>query len=143
MKYSGFTLIELLITIGLIVIIAVLTFPVGAKFYAVQAQDEAAYGIFSTLRRAYSQAVFQKNDSVFGVKLLSGSYILFRGASYVSRIQNADEQFTLSSGITTSGLDEIVFTKYSGTTTQGTVYVGSSAGTSTIEISSLGKIEIQ
>lgn len=110
---QGFTLLELLLVIAGAILIAALTVPVGIRFFQTQSLDEATSSIFGTLRRAQNQAMFQKNDSAFGVKFLSDSYVLFQGNSY-GEVPSENESFSLPSGISTSGIDEIVFAKLTG-----------------------------
>lgn len=142
MEERGFTLVELLVVISVTVIIAALTIPVGINFYKTQLLDETTSDILSTLRRARSQSIFQKNDSSFGVKFLSGSYVLFQGVTYAARVQDEDESFSLSIGISISGIDEVVFSKLSGTTTAGTLTITSDNDNQNISINVQGKIEI-
>lgn len=140
----GFTMLELLLVIAAAILIATFTIPVGIRFFQTQSLDEAASGILETLRRAQNQAAFQKNDSAFGVKFLSGSYVLFQGGSYAGRTQSEDENFTLSGSITTSGIDEVVFAKLTGIpNTTGALTITSGDDTQTLNINAQGKIEKQ
>lgn len=141
---KGFTFLELAIVIGGAMVIAALTLPVGIRFFQTQTLDEAASDILATLRRAQSQALFQKNDDAFGVKFLSGSYVLFQGGSYEARIQSEDENFDLSGFTTTAGIDEIVFAKLTGIPNgTGTLTVTSGNDNQRIIINAQGNIERQ
>jgi len=143
-RCRGFTILELLLVLTVAFSITALTTPVGIRFFQTQSLDEATAGIFETMRRSHNQAVFQKNDSAFGVKFLSGSYVLFQGSSYVGRIQSEDENFSLSVGITTSGIDEVVFAKQTGTpSTVGTITITSGNDSQALTINAGGKIEKQ
>lgn len=140
----GFTLLEFLLVIGGVIIIALLTVPLGVKFYTTQVFDEAASDIFGALRRAQSQSMFQKNDSVFGVKFFSDSYVIFQGNSYASRTPGEDENFSLPAGITTSGIDEIVFAKLTGAPgAPTTLAIDSADKNKNITINVQGKIDLQ
>ena len=139
----GFTLIELLLVIAASITIAALTIPVGMRFFQTQALDESASGILETLRRAQNQAMFQKNDSAFGVKFLPDSYVLFQGDSY-GEVPSEDESFSLPSGITTSGINEVVFAKLTGTPNpNGTLTITSGSNSQALDINIKGKIERQ
>lgn len=140
---KALTLIELLLTLGLIVAVVALTAPIGVKFYVSQALDDTANNILETLRRAHNQAVFQKNDSAFGVKILTDSYVLFEGSSYAARNQSKDEIFDLAEGISLSGADEVVFSKLYGTSIGGTVMINSAGQIKSININAQGKVEHQ
>jgi prepilin-type N-terminal cleavage/methylation domain-containing protein len=141
---QGFTLIELFMVMLLVLVIAFLTIPIGVGFFQTQTLDEASSGVIETLRRAQSQSVFQKNDSAFGVKLLSGSYVLFQGTTYATRTQSEDESFSFATGITTSGIDEVVFSKQNGTpNTTGTITLTIGSNNLIIDINAQGKVERQ
>lgn len=142
MKRTGFTIIELLIVLAGTAIVVALTVPIGIRFFYSQTLDEATSNIMSTLRRSESQAKFSKNDSAFGVKFLSGSYVLFQGSSYASRTQSEDESFALLGGITTSGITEIVFAKVTGIpSVTGTLTVSFLGDSKTVTINAQGEIE--
>ena len=138
---SGFTMIEILLVIAGVILIAALTIPVGIRFFQTQTLDETMAGILETLRRAQNQAIFQKNDRAFGVKFLSDSYVLFQGTSY-EEFPSEDESFSLPSGTTTSGINEVVFSKLTGIpNTTGTLTITSGNDSQVININEQGKIE--
>ncbi|PCI19705.1 hypothetical protein COB64_03265 [Candidatus Wolfebacteria bacterium] len=141
---KGFTILELLLVIGAVIIISALTIPIGVRFYQTQILNETTSDILGTLRRSQNQAAFQKNNSAFGVKILSDSYVLFQGNSYVGRTVTEDESFSLSGGITISGIDEVVFNKLTGiSSTTGTITVTSGSDSQILNINAQGKIERQ
>lgn len=140
-KKNGFTLVEILIVMGLALIIAGLSVPVGVRFYQTQVLVDTTNSIISTLRRANSNSVFQKNDNAHGVKFLSDSYVLFEGVSYTDRTVSEDEVFTLPSSISISGASEIVFSELYGTTTSATLIVATDIDNQSININAQGKIE--
>ena len=136
-------MLELLLVIATAILVAALTIPVGIRFFQTQTLDETTAGILETLRRAQTQAMFQKNDSAFGVKFLSDSYVLFQGSSY-EEIPSEDESFSLPSGITTTGIDEVVFAKLTGIPNpSGTLTITSGNDSQALNINSQGKIERQ
>jgi len=136
-------MLELLLVIAAAILIAALTIPVGIRFFQTQTLDETTNGILETLRRAQSQAMFQKNDKAFGVKFLSDSYILFQGSLY-GEFPSEDENFSLPSGITTSGINEVVFSKLTGIpNSSGTLTITSGNDSQALNINTQGKIERQ
>jgi len=140
----GFTLTELLLVIGAVVVIVALAIPVGISFYKLQGLDETTQDIVKTLRRAQNQAVFQRNDSDFGVRFESGSYILFQGSSYAGRTQSEDETFNLTTGISTSGITEVVFAKLTGLPdVTGVLTIASGNSSHNISINGQGRVEIE
>jgi hypothetical protein len=93
------------------------------------------------IRHAQSNAQIGKGDSSWGVKILSDSVIIFKGSSYVSRDTSADQSLNFSGGVVASGIDEIVFTKVTGSTINtGTVTLTNSYGTKNIQINEKGTL---
>ena len=144
MYKKGFTLVEILLVVSTAIIIAAFTIPVGIKFFQMQTLNEAVSDIVGILRRAQSQSVFQKSDSAFGIKFLSGSYVLFQGDSYGLRDQGKDEVFTLLNSIVVNGIDEVVFTKLTGIPNiTGTLTIVLGDYSQSININAQGKTERQ
>lgn len=140
--HAAFTLIELLLVVAIATLLVGVTLSFGVNFYRIQALDETSENILMALRRAREQAVAQKNDSSFGVRLLSGSYVLFQGSSYDNRVAAEDEVFPLSSLISLGGMTETVFAKHSGMpSATGVLIVSSGADIREIDVGSQGKIE--
>ena len=110
----GFTILEISLVIAMMFVIAALTFPITASFMRSQTQGDAADELVSVLRRAQSEATYQKNDSSFGVKVLSNSYVLFEGSSYATRNEDEDEVTVFSSTISHGGQGEVVFEQLTG-----------------------------
>jgi len=141
---KGFTLLELMLVVALGTVITALTVPVGIRFFQTQSLDESVDTLLSNLRRAEAQAMFQKNDSAFGIKFLTDSYVLFQGNSYASRIQSEDESFALASGVTASGIEEVVFAKLTGSpSVTGTIAIASGSDSLSLNLNSQGKVERQ
>ena len=139
---AGFTLIELALVIACTTLLLVFTVPVALQFLGSQTLAETSNTLVSSLRQAHNQAVFQKNDSAFGVKFLATSYVLFQGSSYASRTASEDITIPLSSGITISGMSEIVFAKRTGLpSTTGTLLVQSASNNLSILINQQGVVE--
>lgn len=111
---KGFTLVEILLVVGLIALISGISIPVYQSFQVKNDLDVAINNTAQTLRRAqiFSQAV--NGDSVWGVKVQSGSMVFFKGTSYATRDANYDEIFDMPTNISISGLSEIIFSKLTG-----------------------------
>lgn len=114
MKKRGFTLIELLLSIATIAIIAGIAVPIYQAFQVRNDLDIATVEVAQSLHRAQllSQAV--DGDIGWGIKLLSGSLTVFKGASYALRDATFDETFAIPTSIVPSGVSEVVFAKFSG-----------------------------
>jgi prepilin-type N-terminal cleavage/methylation domain-containing protein len=142
MPKHGFTILEIILSVALIAVFAAVSMPVYQAFQERNDLDIATISIAQTLRRAQflSQAV--DGDTSWGVYIQSGSATLFKGVSFATRDTSYDEVFDVSSNITTSGVLEIVFSKFTGLPqTTGTIILTSSTNeTRTITINTKGTV---
>lgn len=113
-KHRGFTLIEVLLSIAVIGLIAGIGTPVYQAFQVRNDLDIATVSIVQSVRRAQALAIAVDGDTSWGMRVQSGSIIVFKGASYVARDANFDEVFQVPTNISPSGVQEIVFTKFTG-----------------------------
>jgi len=113
-KQAGFTMLEILLSLAIVVLIAGFSIPIYHRLQISNNLDIAAVTATQTLRRAQvlSQAV--DGDISWGVYIQSGSIILFKGTSYRSRDSSFDEVFDMPTSITSSGIQEFVYIKFSG-----------------------------
>lgn len=105
---------EVVLSIGMITVITGLSL---AVFYGFQSRNDlevAANTFAQSYYRARTLSQSTEGDSSWGIKVQSGSIVIFKGASYVGRDDNYDEIFEMPSTITTSGVQEIVFAKLTG-----------------------------
>ena len=114
MKVKGFTLIEVMLVVGITAMIFLFSIPYSLNFYRAQLVEETRSDLIDALGRAKHNAILQKNDSSFGVHITAGSYIIFQGADYDSRVSGQDEVFPVINEITFAGLSDITFSKLSG-----------------------------
>lgn len=112
---KGFTLLEVLLSIALVAVLAGMSIPIYQSFQNKNDLDIAAAAAVQSLRRAQVLARAVDGDTSWGVRLQSGSVVLFKGTSWAGRDSNYDEVFEISSSLALSGLSEIVFSKFSGT----------------------------
>ncbi len=114
----GFTLIEILIVIGIAAIIFLFSAPYSLNFYKNQIVDDTQSNLIEVLQRARHNAILQKNDSDFGVKINNDehNFVLFQGVSYDERVGAYDEVYDLIPSIVITDLTEIVFSKMTGLT---------------------------
>jgi len=111
---KGFTLLEVLLSVATITVIAGIGIPVYQSLQVRNDLDIAAITTAQSLRRAQTLSTAVDGDTSWGVRVQSGSITLFRGANYTSRDINFDELFDMPTSIAPSGLQEVVFTKFSG-----------------------------
>lgn len=113
-QQAGFTLIELLLTVTLLALVGGIGVPVYNSFQNRNTLDLAAAAYASSLRRAQAQAQGVVGDSAWGVRVESGSIILFKGNSFATRDTTYDEVFSIPTSISIAGQQESVFTKFTG-----------------------------
>ena len=138
---KGFTLLELLLSIALISVLAGFSLPVYRTLIKKNDLDIAANSIVASLRRAQilSQAV--DGDITWGVKVQSGSIVVFKGASYATRDTAYDEIFDVPTSIGIGGTGEYVFAKMTGLPqSTGTTTLTSESDTRTVSINAKGMV---
>lgn len=143
--HKGFTLIEMLLSVLLISTLALISFPIYQSFQNKNDMDIATTSIVQSLRRAQLLAQNMDGDSTWGVKIQSGSIVIFKGVNYAVRDVNYDEVFDVPASITFSGIGEVVFSKLAGApSATGNITVASSITsneTRTISINSKGRVD--
>ena len=113
-KKSAFTLLEIILVFALIAISAGIVAPI---YYSAKSNDDfnnSFSTLVSSLRRAQILSMASLNDSSWGLKLIDNKIIIFKGDSYLNRLVDYDEIVSVNRNIQSSGLDEVVFSKYTG-----------------------------
>jgi len=124
---TGFTLLEILLVIGIISSLLVAIIPLGLDFYKNQELDTQTQFLIQTLRRAQSKAMSIELDSPFGVQI---------NTPY-------DEVFDLPQIIKSSGLSEVVFSKFEGKpSVTGNITLSSDNKSKTISINYFGTVSL-
>lgn len=140
-KSSAFTLLEVLLSIAMITVIAGISL---ALFYGFQSRNDldiAANTIVQAYRRAQIMSRAVDGDTSWGVRIQSGSIVVFKGTNYTSGRDAAyDEIFDMPANISLSGVQEAVFAKFTGLpgTTGTTTLTGVNNETKTITLNSEG-----
>ncbi len=144
---KGFTIVELIVVMGIISIIAGLTF-FGFKNYSTyQGYNQALGNVKAIMIDARVRARSSETGSGQGVKVLSGSMVTFQGSTYT--VGAATNRTTVINGavITPSfsnGTNEIIFHNLTGLpTATGTILIESIefAASTTVEITGTGVIQ--
>ena len=117
---SGFTLIEILLSLALLAILSTLTLAVSGGLFARVQLNLATATLTQTLRRAQFLAQGSISDTSWGVKTNQDSITLFSGDTFTARDHTLDEPTGISSAVSLED-EEIVFQKWSGTTTPRTL----------------------
>jgi prepilin-type N-terminal cleavage/methylation domain-containing protein len=111
---NGFTLLELLLVLALMAALAVVAAPMYLSLQAENEMNITTVTIGDILRRAQLKSQAIDSDSAWGVEIKSGTLTIFKGQNFANRDQTFDENFSLASTITLSGLTEIIFYPLSG-----------------------------
>jgi prepilin-type N-terminal cleavage/methylation domain-containing protein len=119
---KGFTLIEMVIAIGLLAILASLGLVVSMDNYRGHSFRDERDVVVSALQKARSRAISNvckgescDNGKPHGVFLRDQEYVIFQGSSYLNRDERYDEVIVSNAGaVELSGVDEIVFSRLSG-----------------------------
>jgi prepilin-type N-terminal cleavage/methylation domain-containing protein len=119
----GFTLLEMLLSVGLIAALAGMSLPIFASFNNRNDLDIETQSVAGMLRRAETYARTMNGDSSWGVKVQSGSAVLFKGATYATRDTTADETDAIPATVAVGGTaTEVVFAKFTAApNTSGTI----------------------
>lgn len=113
-RSRGFTLIEMLLSVAIISVLAGMSVPVYQSFQVRNDLDIVANSYVESLRRGIVLAQTGEGDSSWGVNVANGNVVLFKGLSYLLRDPIFDEVFEIPASITSSGISEVVFTKFTG-----------------------------
>ncbi|MEK7548914.1 MAG: prepilin-type N-terminal cleavage/methylation domain-containing protein [Patescibacteria group bacterium] len=143
MTNKGFTFIEIIIAVAILVLIFGLGGNMGLNFYRQYLREQSKSDLTTILKKARSRAMADINQSNHGVYVGENQYILFQGSSYLSRTTEYDQAFDKASGISASGLDEIVFERFRGNSSASSTIILTDVFTNktkTIEINYEGRI---
>lgn len=108
---GGFSLVEMLLSIVIISMLVGLSLPVYQSFQSRNNLDLTTQTVSEMLRRAQTYARGAKADGQWGVRIVAGSAVLYKGASYASRDPSQDETVIIPAPLTVGGLGEINFSK--------------------------------
>jgi type II secretory pathway pseudopilin PulG len=115
-KNRAFTLVEIFLTVAIFVLSASIVSPVYLSTKSGDDLNNKTDVLVSSLRRAQILSITSQDDSSWGLKILESSFVIFKGGDYLSRDTNYDDVIEVNKNILSEGLDEIVFTKVFGET---------------------------
>jgi len=139
-KNKGFSIIELLLVIAIFSILVAISNSAYVNFKASSNLKIATTNFVQAVRYAQSNSEVNKNDSKWGVKLLSNQIVIFKGNNYVNREVVFDQLLDLPKGVSPNGIDEFVFEKMTGSTTEGITILTNNSGVKNILINEKGTI---
>ena len=138
----GFSIMEIIIVLGIFAIFFAMSSSVYTSFKSSSNLKIATGSLVEALRFAKTNSQVAKDDSKWGVKLILSSLIIFKGNDYSSRDQSLDQSLNFPVGVTSNGLDEVVFEKMTGfTTNTGDIFLLNNYGEQKITLNSYGIID--
>ena len=143
-KLAAFTLIELLIVIALILILGAMSSPFLSRFIVQTNYETSVDKVVSTLRKAQTYAMNNKNNTVWGVCYTANKIRLYQGSCTSPTFS---EDFEIASTITISGINDTVlattFSRLRGEPSQAlTITISSSVGTTQVLLNRAGGLTI-
>ena len=153
---KGFTLLELLLCFALIALLLGVSTPIYFSLFSRNDLAVATNEVAQSLGRASFLSAASQGDCAWGVKVIDGSIVIFKGAvvnnvcdaapTYSTRDADYDEIYSIASSVSVnqSGITEVVFYKMTGLPVPqdiGTITLTSTNGESkTITINAKGTI---
>lgn len=112
---KGFTLIEALLSVTIMSILVFLSVPLYQSFQVRNDLDIAGNTVAQSWRRASILSQAMDGDTTWGVRVATSTgIVIFKGTSFAVRDNTYDEFFELQSSIIPTGLQEVVFAKFTG-----------------------------
>lgn len=111
---KGFTLIEMTLTVALVFYIGLISVMFYSSFYLKNAANSVTQDLAFSLRKAQTYSMAGRQGSSWGVSFTGGSIIVFKGATYATRIAAFDEVHSVPSTLSISGFNETVFARMTG-----------------------------
>lgn len=118
LKLKSITLVEVMLAIAILAIIMGVSAPVYGSLQRKSNVEMASSQALQSLRRAQILAKSSKGDSNWGVKIEPGAITTYQGASFSSRNVQFDERTPIAPLTSITGLDEVNFSKFSGSPNQ-------------------------
>lgn len=105
---------EALLSFAVLGVLVVLVLPLALTAYRRTELAETRDLVIQTLHRARALSLSAADDEPWGVKFEPGTITVFKGAGFGGRDPSVDDVFFVSTNISWSGTDEIIFTQVSG-----------------------------
>ena len=113
-RAQGYTLVEIVLVVALFVVVGSMFVVLDQNFISRNDLDVATETVTESLRRARILSTASSGDEVWGVRIIEGEILIFRGESYSTRDAVHDEISHLPASVSISGVSEIVFDKLYG-----------------------------
>lgn len=120
------------------------TLPFFGNFLNRERETSVTQDLLDTLRRAQHRSLTGEDSQTWGVRVLSGSFVLYAGSTYVARDVNADEVHPISSVYTLSGITDAHFSTRGVPQMSGIITISRTGiDAQTIELNTAGGIFLQ
>lgn len=107
-------MLEVALSLSILGIMFGMSMPLYGTFSIRNDMDIAKMTLVQSLRRAQTLSYITDGDSEWGVRVATGSILLYKGPSFSLRNQSFDEITEIPTSIKVSGLQEVTFTKKTG-----------------------------
>jgi len=140
---NGFTLLEVMISVGILALVAGSAMMFMGNFLGQSNLRSEHTLVLSLVKQARTLSLANRNRKAHGVKILSGSYVLFEGSSYAQRDTSLDLSYNRDTSVTITGPSEITFYTLSGRSGTTALTLGHASTTTTygININMEGSID--
>lgn len=140
----AFAAIEVLLVVAILALAFAATTPFVYRFRNQQLREVLRSDLVQLLRQAQTRALQSEQGDHWGVRILSGAFILYRGASYATRDVPFDTIYRVQEPAMWTGLSEVTFRRARGTPfTGGTLSFHGPIGSGTILVNAVGGIFFQ
>ncbi len=140
---QGVSFTELILIVAIIAILSAATVPLGINFLRKGYLKNTRDVLVSYLNSAHILSIGPKNGTGWGVYVTPSDITLFSGTSYATRNSAFDSEYEIPAGVNIDP-SEITFTKYTGKTSQTSIYMEGADGSShTISVNSNGDISYE
>jgi prepilin-type N-terminal cleavage/methylation domain-containing protein len=137
----GFTLVEMIVVLSITILLIMTSDSIYTKLKSYNNLKIATGSLVEAIRYAQTNSQTMKDDSTWGVKILSSQIVIFKGLSYATRDIVKDQPLDFPPGISSSGLDELVFSKMNGwTINTGTIVITNDSSIKNILINEKGTV---
>ncbi len=140
MRMKGFTFLEVTLLVAIILVVGVTSAWFSTKFFFQQQTVIAAQLVRSSLAQANLNAQNGKAYADWGVTYTDDTLILFAGSSYEDRNREFDELVEIPTGVTITGLDEVIFIRLTGETDPALIILSGNDQSVRYSINRLGTI---
>lgn len=140
---AGVTIIELLIVLAIVIVLGATTMPMGSSFLERNSLKNKTNELLTSLKVAQINSISGKENSKWGVTVVSNNIILFKGDSYATRDSEFDRIYTIPTSVSVTPF-EVVFERNTGnpSNTQ-LITITNSFDTKTLTVNEVGNVDLQ